>query len=64
MLAAIRELKEKTLRRAGIARELVSFLRERKAYWLIPLILVLLAAAFLFFVASQPPVTPFIYTLF
>jgi len=60
----IRDLFQKLKNRAAILGEVAAFLRERKAYWLVPLVLVLAAAAFLFFVASQPAVTPFIYTLF
>jgi hypothetical protein len=60
----IRDLLQKIQNRAGILREIVSFLKERKAYWLVPLVLVLVAAAFLFFIATQPAVTPFVYTLF
>lgn len=60
----LRELWEKTWRRAVILREVLAFLRARKAFWLVPLVLVLLFVGFLFFIASQPAVTPFVYTLF
>jgi len=64
MIQALRDFGTSIGRRGEILRELWNFLWLRKAYWLIPLVLVLGAVAFLFFVASQPPVTPFIYTLF
>ena len=60
----IRDLLQKIQNRLGIVGEIGSFLKERKAWWLVPLVLVLVAAAFMFFVASQPAVTPFVYTLF
>ena len=48
----------------GVAGELLSFLWERKAYWLIPMVLVLLALALLIVFASSSGIGPFIYTLF
>lgn len=60
----IRDLLAKFGRRAGIVAELFAFLRKRKVYWLVPLVVVLAVTAFLFFLASQPAVTPFVYTLF
>lgn len=59
-----RDLIQKATNRAQVLAEVFAFLRERKAYWLIPLVVVLAAAAFLFFIATQPAVTPFVYTLF
>ncbi len=44
--------------------ELWHFLRERKAYWLAPIILVLVALSGLIFLTSGTAVAPFIYTLF
>jgi hypothetical protein len=60
----LRDLRDKVVHRSRIIGEVIQFLGERKVYWLIPLILVLLAVAFVFFMASQPAVTPFVYTLF
>ena len=47
---------------AKIFREVVGFARENKAYWMVPLVLVLGLAA-LVIVASQTA-APLIYTLF
>ncbi len=43
-------------------KDLVGFARENKAWWMVPLVLVLLVAGVLVF-ASQAA-APFIYTLF
>ncbi|MBI1748021.1 MAG: hypothetical protein HYR55_15745 [Acidobacteria bacterium] len=48
----------------GIARELFSFLWERKIWWMIPMVFFLLAFGFLFIFAQSSAVAPFIYTLF
>ena len=45
-----------------LIREIVGFALENKAYWLIPLVLVLLAAAML--VGVSQGLAPLIYTLF
>ncbi len=50
-------------RRLGIIKKLFSFLWERKLWWLIPLIIVLLLFALLI-IFGQSPVSLFIYTLF
>jgi hypothetical protein len=44
-------------------KEMWLFLRERKKFWLLPIIFVLAAVGSLLFVA-QGAVAPFIYTLF
>ncbi len=64
MLEAIRALAKKTAHRLAVAAELAAFLRARKAYWLAPIVIILLSAALIFFLASATGVTPFIYTLF
>jgi hypothetical protein len=48
----------------GIAGELMRFLWERKLYWLIPMVTVLLLFALLLVFATTSGVAPFIYTLF
>ena len=48
----------------GVARELLSFLWERKLWWLIPMVTVLLLFGILLVFASSAGVGPFIYTLF
>jgi Family of unknown function (DUF5989) len=44
--------------------ELWAFLRERKKFWLLPIILVVLAIGGLLILAQGSAVAPFIYTLF
>ena len=44
--------------------ELWAFMRERKKFWLLPLILSLMLLGSLIFFASGYAVAPFIYTLF
>jgi hypothetical protein len=48
----------------GIARELWSFLRVRKKWWLLPIILVLLVVGLLLVIAQGSVLAPFIYTVF
>ena len=50
--------------RFGIAGELISFLWERKLWWLIPMVLVLLVFGGLLVTAQSSALGPFIYTLF
>jgi len=44
--------------------ELWSFLRMRKKYWLLPIVLVMLLFGGLLIVSQISAVAPFIYTLF
>ncbi|MDD5309131.1 MAG: DUF5989 family protein [Deltaproteobacteria bacterium] len=50
-------------RRMGIAREFLLFLRENKAWWMVPIIVSLLLLALLIVLGSTSA-APFIYTLF
>lgn len=50
--------------RLGIAGELLSFLWQRKLWWLIPMVLVLLLFGGLLVTAQSSALGPFIYTLF
>lgn len=50
--------------RFGIAGELLEFLWERKLWWLLPMVLVLLAFGAILITAQSSTVSPFIYTLF
>ena len=50
--------------RVGIAGELLTFLWERKLWWLIPMVLVLLIFGGLLVTAQSSALGPFIYTLF
>jgi uncharacterized protein DUF5989 len=45
-------------------REFWAFLRVRKKYWLIPLLLVMAVLGGLIVVAQGSAIAPFIYTLF
>ena len=44
--------------------ELLEFLRERKKYWLLPIILVLAIFGILIVLSQGSAVAPFIYTIF
>ncbi len=48
----------------GVVRELLQFLWQRKLWWLIPMVTVLLLFGLLLIFASASGVGPFIYTLF
>ena len=50
--------------RFGIAGELMGFLWERKLWWLIPMVAVLLLFGGLMVTAQSSALGPFIYTLF
>jgi len=58
------KLGENARNRFGIASELMSFLWERKLWWLIPMVAVLLAFGGLMITAQSSALGPFIYTLF
>ena len=45
-------------------KELFLFLKTRKRYWLIPLIVVFVLCAALIVLSSVPALAPFIYTIF
>ena len=51
-------------RRVEIAGELMHFMWERKLWWLIPLVAVLLAVGLLLVFAQSSAIGPLIYTLF
>ena len=44
-------------------KELWGFLRERKKFWLLPIIVMLVVLSGLIFLTSGTAVAPFIYTL-
>lgn len=48
----------------GFASDLWGFLRERKKFWLLPIILVLLLFGVLIVFAGGSAIAPFIYTIF
>jgi hypothetical protein len=48
----------------GVAGELLMFLWQRKMWWLIPMVTILLMFALFLVFASASGIAPFIYTLF
>ena len=52
------------LTKLGVSGELLRFLWQRKLWWLIPMVTVLIIFALLLVFASASGVGPFIYTLF
>jgi hypothetical protein len=48
----------------GVVKELLGFLWQRKLWWLIPMIFVLLLFGLLMVFASASGIGPFIYSLF
>ncbi len=50
--------------KASVMKEFWEFLRVRKRYWLLPIVLVLLLLGALLIFAQGSAVAPFIYTLF
>jgi hypothetical protein len=49
---------------ASLARELWFFMRERKKWWLLPMIVVLMLFGSLLVFAQGSVLAPFIYTIF
>jgi hypothetical protein len=47
-----------------LLKDIFNFMKERKKYWLIPIILVLLILGFLIVIGGGSALAPFIYTLF
>lgn len=50
--------------RFSIAAELLQFFWERRLWWLIPMLFLLLVFGFLIIFAQNSAIAPFIYTLF
>jgi uncharacterized membrane protein len=50
--------------RFAIASELLRFFWERKLWWLMPMLILLLVFGFLIMFAQSSAIAPFIYTLF
>jgi len=48
----------------SVLRELWAFLKTRKKWWLLPIIIFLLLLSVLIFLTSGSAIAPFIYTLF
>ena len=50
--------------RGALARELWAFMRVRKKFWLVPIILVMVMLGALLIFAETSVLAPFIYTIF
>lgn len=61
--ADVRRLNE-LLRRGSTVRELVRFLWREKLWWLVPMVVVLVAVGALLVFAQGSALAPFVYTLF
>jgi hypothetical protein len=48
----------------SLLKELWAFIRSRKKYWLLPIIIMMVALGALIVLAQGTAVAPFIYTLF
>jgi uncharacterized protein DUF5989 len=48
----------------GLARELWAYMRERKKWWLVPILVVMLLVGLLLVFAQGSALAPFIYTIF
>jgi hypothetical protein len=57
------EVPQLPVRRASLAGDFLEFLRHNKAWWLTPVILVLLAMVAFILFAEASPVLPFIYPI-
>lgn len=55
---------KKVSSRMSVVNELFGFLWERKLWWLIPMVAVLVAFGLLLVFAQASGIAPFIYTLF
>ena len=50
--------------RSGLVSELWAFMRARKKFWLLPIILIMLLVGTLLVFAQGSALAPFIYTIF
>lgn len=48
----------------GLIKELWAFMKERKKFWLLPIIIVMLTVGALLVFAQGSALAPFIYTIF
>ena len=49
---------------ASVARELLTFMRVRKKWWLLPIIVLMVVVGALLVFAQSSVLAPFIYTIF
>ena len=52
------------MKQGGLARELWGFMRDRKKFWLVPIVVVLAVMGALLVFAQGSALAPFIYTIF
>ena len=57
-------LNEKAILMLSFLREFLEFIKERKKYWLIPIIVVLAFFGVIIVLSQGSVVAPFIYTIF
>ncbi len=50
--------------KGGVARELWAFMRVRKKWWLLPILIIMLLVGSLLVFAQTSALAPFIYTIF
>ena len=55
---------KKSGRKFYLLRDLWSFMKERKKWWLLPIIIMLVLVGILIVLAQSSPLSPFIYALF
>ena len=55
---------EVTMANSGLGRELWAYMRERKKWWLVPILIVMLLVGLLLVFAQGSALAPFIYTIF
>ena len=55
---------EETILMLSFLKEFLDFLKERKKYWLLPIIIVLALFGMLIVLSQGSAVAPFIYTIF
>lgn len=52
------------MKKFGILAEMFDFLKNRKIWWMTPIIVILILLGFLLVFAQSSPLAPFIYTMF
>lgn len=55
---------QRSLKKLSVARELISFFWRGRFWWLVPMLVLLLAFGFLIIFGQSSAIAPFIYTLF
>jgi hypothetical protein len=52
------------MNRLNVVKEFLRFLKERKRWWLLPIVVLLFALGLLLILAKSSSLAPFIYSLF